>query len=390
MRELILAVVLGTGSVFAGVVENWNAAFLQAVRKESPPPCLVSRNLPIFHLSIYRAIQAAAESGLAPTEQEDVGSLAGRRAFLEFFPSQTKLADDQMPAMRYGATVAQLANQAVERTFKERENDGASTTIHYVPVDKPGQWRRTPPTYRPPEFPHWGLVKPFVLDDLKPFRAPPPPDLNSSTYARGLNEVKEIGGKTSELRTAEQELIAHFWSDFSYTTSPAGHWNDIARSMSQQRHLPLMESARLFAVLNTAMADTCIAIWDTKYHYNYWRPVTAIQRANEDDNNSTQPDARWIPLLESPPHPEYPSGHSGVSGAAATILEHFFAADNVSFDVESDDVKDTIRQFTSFQSCAKEIAASRIYGGIHYSFSGEAGLVLGRRVAAEVLRQLGK
>ncbi len=372
----------------AGVVEDWNAAFLQAVRKETPPPCLVSRNLPIFHLSIHRAIQEAIKERGSDEDQQLVASQAARLAFLNLFPSQTKLAEDLRPNQTVPASLHIIAQKAVDRTFEERANDGSSTTIHYVPSDKPGQWRRTPPNHRPPEFPHWGEVKPFVLKDVKPFRAPAPPPLDSEVYAKDLNEVRELGGKVSTKRTAEQTLIAKFWADFSYTTSPAGHWNDIAREISLKRQLPLGKAAELFATLNLAMADTGIAIWDSKYHYNYWRPVTAIPRADEDNNPATTADKTWLPLLNTPPHPEYVSGHSGVSGAATTILEQFFGTQDIQFSASSDDVKDVKSQFTSFKACAEEIARSRVYGGIHFSSAGREGLALGRKIASHILKQL--
>jgi hypothetical protein len=320
--------------------------------------------------------------------QEQVAHLTARAVFLKFFPSQTQMAealDAKVKAGDAGQSGRQIVEGEVKQIFKERESDGSSTTIHYVPSEKPGQWRRTPPNFRPPEFPHWGKVKPFVLDDVTKFRVPPPPALDTAVYAEEVNHVKAIGGKVSTLRTAEQTLIAKFWADFSYTSSPPGHWNEITREICRQRKLPLAETAQLFALLNVTLADTCITIWDTKYHYNYWRPVTAIQRADEDSNAATTADKTWEPLLRTPPHPEYVSGHSGISGAAAAILEHHFGKDGISFEASSDDVKDTKRRFTSFQTCAEEIAMSRIYGGIHYLAAGSEGLKLGRKIAEYAL-----
>lgn len=380
------ALLFVTSAAHAGIVEDWNEAFLNAVRKETPPPCLVSRNLPIFHLAIHRSVRAAAK--LDASVQEQVAHLTARAVFLNFFPSQTQMAealDAKVKAGDAGQAGRQIVEREVKRVFKDRESDGSSTTIHYVPSEKPGQWRRTPPNFRPPEFPHWGKVKPFVLDDVTKFRVPPPPALDTAVYAEEVNHVKAIGGKVSTLRTAEQTLIAKFWADFSYTSSPPGHWNEITREICRQRKLPLAETAQLFALLNVTLADTCITIWDTKYHYNYWRPVTAIQRADEDSNAATTADKTWEPLLRTPPHPEYVSGHSGISGAAAAILEHHFGKDGISFEASSDDVKDTKRRFTSFQTCAEEIAMSRIYGGIHYLAAGSEGLKLGRKIAEYAL-----
>lgn len=389
MRGLVVLLMALAAPASGGVVEDWNAAFLRAVRKETPPPCLVSRNLPILHLSIHRAVQGAIKAGLGAQVQEQAAFRAGEGTFKVFFPSQPMLIEELRAkhAFPTSSEAAGIADAAVERTFKERENDGSSTTIHYVPSEKPGQWRRTPPNFRPPEFPHWGNVKPFVLDDVTKFRAPPPPALNTEAYAKDVNEVKEIGGKTSTTRTPEQTLIAKFWADFSYTTSPAGHWNDIARELSLKRKLTLAESARLFALLNVTLADTCIVIWDTKYRYNYWRPVTAIQRADEDGNEATTGDKNWEPLLVTPPHPEYVSGHSGISGAAAFVLEKIFGGEDTRFEVESDDVKDTKRSFGSFRTCAEEVSRSRVLGGIHFPSACRDGLVLGHTVAEYIWKR---
>lgn len=384
----------------AGVVEEWNQIFLQAVRKETPPPCLVSRNLPIFHLSIHRAVRQVAAAGHGEEAQRLAAVFAADQVFRTFFPGQVKMAEELLA--RQGVKAAEksatspvagvsagpwveAARQAVTRTFKEREGDGSSTTVHYVPNEKPGQWRRTPPNYRPPEFPHWSMVKTFAAGEAKQFRAPPPPAFGTAEYAQDMNEVKALGAKNSTVRTAEQTLIAKFWADFSYTSSPPGHWNEIAREMSLKRGLSTAEAARLFATLNAILADTCIAIWDSKYHYNRWRPVTAIQRADEDETEATIADPAWQSLLPCPPHPEYVSGHSGISSAAATVLEHFFGREGIEFVAHSDDVKDQPRRFTSFQACAEEVSMSRVYAGIHFRSGCKEGLVLGRKLATKVL-----
>lgn len=390
MKRFLLAIFFSVSSVHASeIIQDWNYVFLQAVRKETPPPCLVSRNLPIFHLAIHRAVQGAIKAGMDETMQCQAAHHAARAVFLRFFPSQEKMAQQveaKKPEGNISDACRSLVAEAVQRTFKERENDGSATTVHYVPSDKPGQWRRTPPNFRPPEFPHWGKVKPFMVGDVSQFRAAAPPALDSAAYAEEVNLLKELGGKVSNKRTAEQTLIAKFWADFSYTSSPPGHWNEIAREVSLTKKLNVAETARIFATLNLALADTCITIWDTKYHYNFWRPVTAIRRADEDGNEATVADKSWEPLLRTPPHPEYVSGHSGISGAAAAIMEHFFGRENISFEASSDDVKDTRRRFTSFQACAEEIAQSRIYGGIHYPAAGREGLKMGRSIAEKVLK----
>ena len=373
MNRLLIAMSLGWGALaHAGVVEEWNARFIEAVRKETPPPCLVSRNLPIFHLCMKRAVEGVDDDLEARVDA------AARMAFELLFPSQRNA-----PLLENKKTPQWFAevSAVVKRTFEERRDDGASTTVHYVPKVGPGQWQRTPPKFRPPELPHWGLMRPFVITDVEALRAPGPPKLGSPEYLAELEEVRVWGGKGSGKRSAEETMIARFWSDFSYTTSPAGHWNDIARTVSLQRKLGTKEAAALFVTLNVALADTCIVCWNTKYHFNYWRPVTAIRQ--------TEPD--WEPLLVTPPHPEHVSGHSAISGAGSAVLEHCFGKEVAEFEVASDevkdvkDVKDVKRRFTSFSACAEEISRSRVLGGIHFPSACREGLKLGRAVAAQVM-----
>ena len=261
-----------------------------------------------------------------------------------------------------------------------RGSDGSGTTVPYVPSTAPGAWRRTPPFFRPPELPQWPYVEPFALTNGAQFRPPGPPSLNSSQYAAEVNQVKALGGINSTNRTAEQTLIARFWSDFSYTVTPPGHWNQIAQNVMTNRPTTLVESARLFALLNIAMADAGIVVWDSKYIYNFWRPVTAIQRADTDGNPDTEADPDWLPLLNTPPFPEYVSGHSAFSSAAATVLAAFYGSDNVPFTVGSDSVPGVLRSYQSFAAAAEEIALSRIYGGIHFLSADVEGLEAGRHV----------
>lgn len=212
--------------------------------------------------------------------------------------------------------------------------------------------------------------------------------MDSPAYAQALREVQTYGAKESIARSKEQTMLAKFWSDFSYTSTPPGHWNEVARFLARERGMGIAESSRLFAALNVAMADVSIACWEAKYHYNFWRPLTAIHGADNDDNPETHAYAEWKPLLRTPPHPDYVSGHASFSGAAARVMKEFFG-EGTEFRVTSETVPDVERIYTSFEGCAKEIAESRVFGGIHYRFSGEAGLAMGRAVADSVLQSLG-
>jgi len=373
------------------LVASLNEAFIDAVRKETPPPCLVARNLAIFHVAMHRAERSAKNNS-----QKAIAVVwAADAIFYHFFPSQSAAREAlRAQCLTPGNDVAEahhareLGITVANGILRERQNDGATTTVPYVPNDKPGQWRRTEPALRPPELPHWGNVRPFALEKAGQFRPPPPPELNSEAYAQAVAEVRELGGKSSDTRTEQQTLIARFWSDFSYTSTPPGHWNMVACALVRNQEWEVEKSAQLFAALNVAMADAGIAVWEAKYYYNLWRPCTAIRRAAEDGNGFTQPDGEWRSLLATPPHPEYVSGHAGFSGAAVEVLEHFFAKEKPRIKAQSDTLPAEVREFSSFAACANEICMSRVYGGIHYRFSGQRGLEVGRKTGRWVLDHL--
>ncbi len=379
------------------VVTIWNTAALDAIRNESTSPPLAARNLAILHAAIFDAVNALDRNydpclfqPNAPTNTSPSATVVGaaHECLVRLYPSQTALFNqtreqtlaDLPPgiARENGLTLGQLVALL---TMAWRGSDGSSTTVPYIPSAEPGAWRRTSPFFRPPELPHWPYVVPFVMTNGAQFRTAGPPSLTSTQYAAELNLTKELGALNSPIRTPEQTLIARFWSDFSFTVTPPGHWNQIAQNIVTNTTNTLIQSARLFALLNLALADAGIACWDTKYAYNFWRPITAIQEAALDDNPDTEPDPSWTPLLNTPPFPEYVSGHSTFSGAAAKVLGTFFGTDHVKFTVGSDAVPDVFRTYESLEAAAEEIGMSRIYGGIHFLSADLDGLHLGHQVA---------
>jgi hypothetical protein len=358
------------------VVERWNAEFLSAVRRQAPPPCLVARNLAILHLSIWRAVENAGDGNevvaVTGAAHEACSTLfSGDRAGFDTLLGQYS----DVKGVRL-----ESARSMAREILRERENDGSNTTIHYQPALAARVWERTT-NNRAPELPHWGSVKPFILQAPDQFRPPPPPPLKSESYAKDVNEVRELGGAGSGKRTSEQEQIARFWSDFSYTTSPAGRWNEIACEVLEGRSLSIREKARLLAVLNVALADAGIATWDCKYHYRFWRPVSAIRETFDDGNEATKPDKTWTSLLPSPSHPDYVSGHSTFSGAAALILSRELGVPKEKIVVTNRDMPGVTRVYGGFEQIAKEAGLSRIYGGIHFRSANEQGAELGKRVA---------
>ena len=359
-------------------VLDWNAATLSALKKDASAPLLVARALAILHIAQRDAV--AGEQ--TPEAASAAAAAAGYTVATSLLPNHTATFDK----LRAPASSAAARGEAIaRRVLESRTDDGSAMQISYVPRTEPGQWRRTPPFFRLPELPQWARkVRPFALERADQFRPSGPPALTSAEWAKALDEVKALGAKDSKTRTAEQTAIARFWSDFSYTETPPGHWNSIARNLAAK--LSLAESARLFATLNIALTDAGIACWDAKYHYNFWRPVTAIPRAAEDGNDATLPDEKWLPLLATPAHPEYPSGHSTFSGAAIVVLAKAFGANDITFVVRSDALSDVTRKFSNLRECAEECGTSRVYGGIHYRFSCEDGLKLGESVATWTLQ----
>jgi PAP2 superfamily len=250
-----------------------------------------------------------------------------------------------------------------------------------------GAWRPTPQglpnqlSGAPGAGPQFATMTPWVLTRPSQFRLPPPTALDSQQYADDLDEVFKMGVYSGSGRTQDQSDLALFWAG----NTPL-YWNRIAAQLSKERGLSFNENARLFALLNVSMADAVIACWDGKYRYVFWRPITAIR----DGFTPADSDPAWIPWLDffpggTPAHPEYPSGHSTVSGSAAFILAAAFG-ENTAFSIDSETTPGKIRSFASFTDATTEIANARVFGGIHYRTSCVRGNMLGRTVADYVSR----
>jgi membrane-associated phospholipid phosphatase len=249
-----------------------------------------------------------------------------------------------------------------------------------------GVWRPTPLLNAPGAGPQFASMMPWTMKRPSQFRPAPPPALASATYTADYNETKAMGAFSNSPRTPDQSDLALFWAG-----NTALYWNRIASQIATARNLSLSENAHLFAQMNLAMADAAIACWDAKYRYVFWRPITAIRGGDTDGNDGTAVDPNWTPWLDAlpsgtPAHPEYPSGHSTVSGAAAFILAAAFG-DNTAFTVTSEIplAKTNPRSFSSFSAATAEIADARVFGGIHCRNSCVQGNAVGGAVADYVL-----
>lgn len=377
-------------------VLRWNEAALLAVRAERTPPPVAARNLAVVHLAVHDAVAATVATD-APfrvryVERVDAdpvaaAAVAAHRVLVELYPARVAEFDAGLdaslddvpegPARRRGVSLGQATAEAILRW---RATDGAvARRSDYRPREGPGLWRPTPAGYRPPLLPGWGRVTFFAVGDPAAFRPPAPPAVGTPEYERAAAEVAALGRADSRVRTRDQTDVAHFWADGEGTVTPPGHWNRIAQAVAADRGLTTAEAARLFAVLNAAMADAAVVCWDCKYRFDVWRPVTAFQET----------DPTWTPLLPTPPFPAYTSGHSSFSGSAAAALAAYFGTDEVAFTSTSDGLPGATRSFRRFSAAAEEAGMSRVYGGIHWQFDNTAGLRCGRAVGTEVARRFG-
>jgi membrane-associated phospholipid phosphatase len=289
-----------------------------------------------------------------------------------------------------------LGQLVANRILASRDNDGSNAAEVYSSSGLPGGWERTAPDFLPPLLPHWGQVRPMAVSDILDYQPGPPPDLSSAQFAAAIDEVMRLGRVDSSERSEEQTEIALFWADGGGTATPPGHWNRIASQISVTKQVSSLDRARTFSLLNLALADAGIASWNAKYHYDFWRPIDAIRKADRDGNEQTIGDATWLPMLRTPPFPSYTSGHSTFSSAAATVLTKVYG-DNYSFASRSDALSGLTqkpleqivkRQFASFIEAAEEAGQSRIYGGIHFQFDNSAGWSTGQSIGDYVVNNL--
>jgi membrane-associated phospholipid phosphatase len=367
------------------VVTDWNNAALDAIRNGHTPPPIASRSLAILHVSIYDAVNGITrthEPYLVPSavpasaSREAAASAAAHKALVTLFPASTSTFD-----ALYAAILAAIPNGpqklagviwgefVANQILAARANDGSDAIVLPPGGSGPGVWVPTPPGFLPYLLPQWEFVAPFAMSSSSQFRPPGPPSLDSQRYAADYNEVKQLGAAVGSTRTEDQTQIALFWADGGGTETPPGHWNSIAQIIADARGNTLEENVRLFALLNIAMADAAICAWDAKYTFDFWRPVTAIAFA--------EPQLNWVSFIVTPPFPDYVSGHSTFSGAAATVLALFYGTDDLPFTTGSDFLPNVYRSFPTCLAAAEEAAVSRLYGGIHFRSANEDGLEAG-------------
>jgi membrane-associated phospholipid phosphatase len=378
-----------------GPVIEWNQVVLQLLRTPGAQPATVhpTRTLAILHAAIYDAVNSIGKSNApyqvllsnvaSSASQDAAASSAAHEVLTNLFPAfQSQLDSDYQQSLSSipdgsdkDAGIA--AGKSVADTILAlRAGDGsANTPSPFAFGSGPGAYQSTPPNFPSPQFTIWSQVTPFALASANQFRPGPPPDLASAEYIDAFNEIRFLGIAHSTTATADQKLIGVFWNG-----AIQDYWNEIAQAVATSQQLATPQAARLFALLNIAVADTVIAFYDAKYVYKFWRPVTAI-RATADPN--------WVPEVKTTAaDPSYPGAHGAISAAAATVLAFFFGSDQFGFTIGSEVFAGTERSFSSFSSASTEAFLSRIYAGQHFRFDQEAGAQLGANVADFVTANL--
>jgi PAP2 superfamily protein len=361
-------------------------------------PAVSPIDLAYVHLAIYDVVVAlrtghqpfAVHVASAPADAslEAAIAAAAHRVLLTMFPSDQAYLDGRyataLSAVPDGAAKddgVAVGEQVADGLITARAGDGWNAMVPYLPGSGPGVWQPTPPAFAAPVAPWVAVMRPFTFDSPSRFRAEPPPALDSAQWAEDYNEVQRVGSATSATRTAEQTDIGRFYGEHAGI-----QYARIFRDFADAQGLSVEDDARLFAMLYVTSADAMIGCWDSKYHYSFWRPVTAIRAGDTDGNALTSPDPSWTPLLPTPAHPEYPSAHGCYTASIAEALATFFGTKKVTITLTSTLVP-TPRTFDSTDELIREIIDARIYAGIHYRTSVVHGAVLGRQVAHWVAKR---
>ena len=399
----ILVATLPAAFGLADEVADWNRAMLQAALAAGTSPLVMSRVGAIVQASVFDAVNGIERrytpihvepAALPGASRRAAAVQAAYAALVHVYPAQQATFD-----ARRDSSLAEIASGAASENSESiaRGIEWGQTvadaiwswrsTDSFAPPPPPftggnavGQWRPTPPAFAPGAGPQFAYMTPWVIEAPSQFHPPGPPPLTSARYAAEYNETKTMGRVDSTLRTPEQTLFSRFWN----ASSGNYFWDTIALGLAEERHLSLSESARLLALVNVALADAAIGCWEGKYADVFWRPVTAIPLGGTDGNDDTIEDLSWSPLFATPAHPEYPSGHSCVSGAAGRVLADYFG-DDTSFSIGSDVMVGVTRSFGSFSAALEEIKNARIFAGIHFRAACDDGQALGVSVADYVL-----
>jgi hypothetical protein len=383
----------------ADVVTDWNITSGNIVVAAKPPPGAPYRTMAIVQSAVYEAVNAITRRyppdrvklDAAPRASVEAAVAAANRATLsKLAPSQQTTIDDasraalsSIPDGRTKTEGIAVGERAATAILSFCADDGADAPESYRPHTTAG-------VYVPTVIPvlsHWPHRRPWIMTSANQFRPGPPPSLSSDVWARDYNEIKALGAKNSTRRTAEQTDVARFWE-----TTASTIYFPVVRSVAEASGRETTQNARLLAVAAQAMDDALIAVFDAKYHYNFWRPITAIRNGDTYRNGATERDANWVPFIDTPMHPEYPCAHCITAATIGAILQAEIGAGSMPrLSTTSATAPGVVRSWTQIGDFVQEVANARIYGGVHYRNSTEVGTAMGQKIgelaAAKYFRQ---
>jgi len=385
---ILAAIMMAAPAAYAGdVVTEWNQKAGAAVVEAKLYPFAGGRAMSMVHVAMFDAINSievryspykvkvAAPAG---SSAEAAGVAAAHAVLVKIFPEQKVSFDAayaaslaQIPEGRGKTAGIGVGEEVAGKILALRAADGSDAPNTYRPITAPG-------VYVPTTLPiasQWGNVTPWVMERGSQFRPAAPPDLKSAEWARDYKEVNDLGGKKSTTRTAEQTEAARFW----IITGPQS-WDSLVRELAAAPGRSLIQNARLFALVEMAGADAYISVFEAKYAFNFWRPITAIRNGDLDGNDATSRDAGWEPLIDTPMHPEYPCAHCITSAAVRVVLESEFGTGAVALSMTSSAAPGVTHKWASIEEWANEVSEARIYGGIHYRNSTVVGKDMGKKI----------
>lgn len=388
---LMAAALVSSQGTRGDLVTAWIDKAATAGYGSATTPPMNGRNVALVAVAIFESLNSitpkyhpyrTAPSSSPGASPDAAITAAARYLLVRLYPDQAKDLDAAfqaaMAATADGGAWANgvaVGERVAAALLEERRTDGAAAANTYRPVTAAG-------TYVPtalPIVPAWGSVKPFAIKSGDQFRSAAPYELSSAAWATDYNEVKRLGAKTGSTRTAEQTEIARFWE----FTGP-GTYLPVARQVIAARKLDQLESARVYALVAMAASDALVAVFDAKYTFMFWRPITAIRNGDQDGNDATNRDEAWEPLISTPMHPEYPCAHCISQTAVASVLSTLYG-DTVAFALTSPTAAGVTRRYTRLSDYAIEVLNARIYDGVHYRKSGEVGAAMGRAIAAYIV-----
>jgi hypothetical protein len=388
----VLAGVLVPASARADVIMEWNIKADEIAAQKETLPFNHSRGVAMLHVAMFEALNAI-ERRYTPykldlpvdpsASKEAAAAAAGHDILVVLHPDRKADLDAMLAAMLNGVSDDEakvkgvnLGQRAAAEIIALRANDGIDAQEIYRPQTTPGVYISTVI----PVFSTAGAVTPWVMTSGAQFRPAPPPTLTSETWTRDVNEIRELGRVNSSRRTPEQTTIGRFW----FLVGPRTY-NPIVRQVAIARDMDIVDCARLFALVSIAANDALIAVFDAKYAYNLWRPVTAIRNADQTNNNATPRDASWLPLGATPMHPEYPCAHCITSAAVSTVLQGVVGNEVGEISLTSPTAPGVTRKWTRLQDYSDEVSEARIYAGFHYRFSTVAGKTMGKLIGERTL-----